>query len=358
MRQRGLIGRTASARIPSHKQSAFTSRREQLESVSSTRERSVDICSWLLPLDEKLYLAPSASVMNDLSKSVNNRIANDFYKSVNIVQIFFLPDDRQTASLVGLRGEWRHAMSKFVIRLWIQSSSTRVMAFITPPPTTITIDQNSNHTRFSILSFPNNKISRKSPFAIFKVLQEIGEPKSVKKMRSGDLLVETTSAIQSKSYLCAKTFLDSPLLVTSQNSLNSSRGVISEPDILCISEAEILKVFSDQSVVQYLVFNVYRLHIAFIDSSSFTSFRISSIKPTVQIESQLPEPISATTTVCAPDNSINTSASSLLTEIRPFPTTSNKFATLSTEVQPSVPLPESVATTSNSKHSNASNPTV
>ncbi|GFX36658.1 hypothetical protein TNCV_580371 [Trichonephila clavipes] len=110
MWQRGLIGRTASARVPSHKwsaftsrreqlesvnstpqcgylQSAFTSRREQLESVSSTRERSVDICSRLLLLDERLYLAPSASVKNDLSKNVN-RIANDFYKSVNIVHIF------------------------------------------------------------------------------------------------------------------------------------------------------------------------------------------------------------------------------------------------------------------------------
>ncbi|GFX38736.1 uncharacterized protein LOC100901629 [Trichonephila clavipes] len=49
-------------RVPSQKQSVFTSRREQLESVSSTRERSVDICSRLLPLDETLYLAPSASV--------------------------------------------------------------------------------------------------------------------------------------------------------------------------------------------------------------------------------------------------------------------------------------------------------
>ncbi|GFX16127.1 hypothetical protein TNCV_4703831 [Trichonephila clavipes] len=33
----------------------FLSRREQLESVSSTRERSVDICSRLLPLDERLF---------------------------------------------------------------------------------------------------------------------------------------------------------------------------------------------------------------------------------------------------------------------------------------------------------------
>ncbi|GFU49717.1 hypothetical protein TNCV_3623911, partial [Trichonephila clavipes] len=56
MWQRGLIGRTASARVPSHKWSAFISRREQLKSMSSTRERSVDICSRLLPLDESGWI--------------------------------------------------------------------------------------------------------------------------------------------------------------------------------------------------------------------------------------------------------------------------------------------------------------
>ncbi|GFU06702.1 integrase catalytic domain-containing protein [Trichonephila clavipes] len=60
--QRGLIESTAHARVPRQRESAFTFRREQLESASSTRERSVDICSRLLPLDERLYLAPSASL--------------------------------------------------------------------------------------------------------------------------------------------------------------------------------------------------------------------------------------------------------------------------------------------------------
>ncbi|GFU46501.1 putative RNA-directed DNA polymerase from transposon X-element [Trichonephila clavipes] len=52
--------------------------------------------------------------------------------------------------------------------------------------------------------------------------QTIGEPKSVKKLKSGDLLLKTNSAVQSKSYLSAKTFLDSPLLVTPHKYLNSS----------------------------------------------------------------------------------------------------------------------------------------
>ncbi|GFS66767.1 uncharacterized protein TNCV_229921 [Trichonephila clavipes] len=77
----------------------------------------------------------------------------------------------------------------------------------------------------------------------------------------------------------------------------------------------------------------------------------SSVIPTIQNQSHLPIPISTTATL---DSSLNTSASSLSTETRLFATTSNKFSALSTEVQPSVPLPESAAATSNSKPSDTS----
>ncbi|GFT94240.1 RNA-directed DNA polymerase from mobile element jockey [Trichonephila clavipes] len=77
-----------------------------------------------------------------------------------------------------------------------------------------------------------------------------GEPKSVKKLRSGDLLIETSSAVQTKSFLLAKSFLGSPANITPHKSLNSSRGVISEPDLLTTSDAEILEGFSSQGVIQ------------------------------------------------------------------------------------------------------------
>ncbi|GFU10899.1 uncharacterized protein TNCV_960641 [Trichonephila clavipes] len=94
-------------------------------------------------------------------------------------------------------------------------------------------------------------MSNKSPFAVHKALIGIGgEPKTVKRLRSGELLIETHSAIQTKSFLLAKTFLNSPLIVTPHKSLNSCRGVISEPDLLSISESEILEGFSDQGVIQ------------------------------------------------------------------------------------------------------------
>ncbi|GFW67580.1 RNase H domain-containing protein [Trichonephila clavipes] len=370
-------------------------------------------------------------------------------------------------------------------------------------------------------------MSKKSPFAKQKALKGIGgDPKSVRKLRSDDLLIETVSVVQSKSFLMAKTFLGSTLTVTPHKSLNSSRGVISEPDLLGASQTKILEGLSDQGVTQVrritikkdstrlptkhiiLTFNSPKFpttikarylnckirpyipnplrcfqckrfghsqtscrgqftcsrcasaghpstdctlepkcincsqshasdsklcpkwmlekqiqeiktnkNIFYSEarklivpqpsqtyaqvtkptaistttqtdpkitcvicpplqclkpissanpmpstsssvstvstSSSSTQAHLlpsaSSIKPTIQIESGLPEPISSS--AATPDNSLNTSASSLSTERCPVPTTFNKFAALSTEVQPSNPLPESAATTSNSEPS-------
>ncbi|GFW07436.1 RNA-directed DNA polymerase from mobile element jockey [Trichonephila clavipes] len=94
-------------------------------------------------------------------------------------------------------------------------------------------------------------MSKISPFAIHKTLIGIGgEPKSVKRLRSGDLLIETMSDLQTKSFLLAKTFLNSPVTVSPHKTLNSCRGVISEPDLLSTPDAEILEGFSDQGVIQ------------------------------------------------------------------------------------------------------------
>ncbi|GFW41315.1 hypothetical protein TNCV_1003081 [Trichonephila clavipes] len=61
----------------------------------------------------------------------------------------------------------------------------------------LTMNDIATYTRFLLLSLPNNEMSRKSPFAIQKALKGIdGDPKGVKKLRSGDLLINTTSALQ------------------------------------------------------------------------------------------------------------------------------------------------------------------
>ncbi|GFX13676.1 putative RNA-directed DNA polymerase from transposon X-element [Trichonephila clavipes] len=113
------------------------------------------------------------------------------------------------------------------------------------------VDNIAANARFLLISLNKNEMSTTSPFAVHKALTGIGgEPKSVKKLRSGDLLIETSSAVQTQSFLLAKSFLDSPANITPHKSLNSSRGVISKPDLLTTSDAEILEGFSGQGVTQ------------------------------------------------------------------------------------------------------------
>ncbi|GFX74121.1 uncharacterized protein TNCV_490851 [Trichonephila clavipes] len=152
---------------------------------------------------------------------------------------WFLPDDWHTASFVGLRGGWRYARTKLYTRSYGPGK------FLVLP--NLNIYQISTNARFLLLSLPNNEIFSKSPFATQKALVGIGgEPKSVIRLRSGDLLIETLSAIQTKSLLLAKTFLNSPLIISPHKTLNSCRGVISEPDLFTIPETEVLDGFSGQ----------------------------------------------------------------------------------------------------------------
>ncbi|GFT17211.1 uncharacterized protein TNCV_4739171 [Trichonephila clavipes] len=113
------------------------------------------------------------------------------------------------------------------------------------------VDQLSLSTRFLIISLPSNAISSISPFVIQKALIGIGgDPKSVKRLRSGDLRIETLSAIQTKSFVPAKTFLNSTVNIYPHKTLNSCRGIISEPDLLTTTDAEILDGFWCQGVIQ------------------------------------------------------------------------------------------------------------
>ncbi|GFU05708.1 uncharacterized protein TNCV_1005021 [Trichonephila clavipes] len=105
------------------------------------------------------------------------------------------------------------------------------------------------------------KWGRNRPFNTKALVGIGGEPKSVKRLRSGDLLIETNSALQTKSFLLAKSFLDCPVSIVPHKSLNSCRGVISEPDLLTTTDAEILDGFSDQGVIQVRRITIKKTHL-------------------------------------------------------------------------------------------------
>ncbi|XP_023243206.1 uncharacterized protein LOC111641286 [Centruroides sculpturatus] len=92
-------------------------------------------------------------------------------------------------------------------------------------------------------------LSKCSPFLIQKLFEStIGHLKKTQKLRSGDLLVETASPQQSAKLLAAKKLGDIEVTVTPHGSLNSSRGVISEFDLMSEDESDIQIGLSDQGV--------------------------------------------------------------------------------------------------------------
>ncbi|XP_067130713.1 uncharacterized protein [Centruroides vittatus] len=92
-------------------------------------------------------------------------------------------------------------------------------------------------------------LSKCSPFLIQKLFEStIGHLKKTQKLRSGDLLVETASPQQSAKLLATKNLGEIEVTVTPHGSLNSSRGVISEIDLMSEDESDIQIGLSDQGV--------------------------------------------------------------------------------------------------------------
>ena len=96
---------------------------------------------------------------------------------------------------------------------------------------------------------PNKPLTRLSPFAILKGIQALaGNPVNVKKLRSGDILVEVSKRSHSKNLLSAKFFVNVPVNVIIHKTLNSTKGVIRCRDLIECSEEEIVTELYDQGV--------------------------------------------------------------------------------------------------------------
>ncbi|GBM53263.1 hypothetical protein AVEN_128428-1 [Araneus ventricosus] len=88
-----------------------------------------------------------------------------------------------------------------------------------------------------------------SPFLVERAITgSIGDVKSTKKLRSGDLLVEVHSRKQSEQIVKLKTFSNIPITVSPHASLNSSKGVITCGELLNVTTEKILKELQGQGV--------------------------------------------------------------------------------------------------------------
>ena len=110
---------------------------------------------------------------------------------------------------------------------------------------------NDDGARFFIIKRNENDFSKTSPFLIQKAIESIvGEPRNIKKLRSGELLIELKTNLQASKLMKCTLLANIPVTVSAHRSLNSCHGVISESDLQYVPETELLENLKDQKVIE------------------------------------------------------------------------------------------------------------
>lgn len=109
----------------------------------------------------------------------------------------------------------------------------------------------NNFERFIVIQSKEHEkpIKDLSVFIIEKSLEgSIGHPKSVKFLRNGDLLVETASSKQTENLLNCTSLFGISIVASLHKSLNSSKGIIRDPNLKNSSTSEIVENLKTQGV--------------------------------------------------------------------------------------------------------------
>ena len=102
-------------------------------------------------------------------------------------------------------------------------------------------------------------ISLLSPFLIHKTIMSMaGEPKSIKNLRSGDLLIQCAKEPHEKSLLKMKFLCGLKCSLIPHKSLNTSKGIVCCPALIRQSNEHILEFMEEQGVTDVLRINVHR----------------------------------------------------------------------------------------------------
>ncbi|XP_055928047.1 uncharacterized protein LOC129959249 [Argiope bruennichi] len=109
------------------------------------------------------------------------------------------------------------------------------------------VESNKSFDTFFILkriSTTNETFHTVSPFLVEKAISSnLGNTKSIRKLRSGDLLIEVATRKQAEQILKLNSLSTIPVSVTPHASLNSSKGVISCGELFNVPVEQICKDF-------------------------------------------------------------------------------------------------------------------
>ena len=126
-----------------------------------------------------------------------------------------------------------------------------------------------NFAKFLIIQSKDKEkpVTSLSPFVIEKQIESlIGTPKTVKKLRNGTLLVETTRKTQTEMLLKTK-FFNLSVEVSPHKSLNTSKGIIRDRNLKGESDENILEYLQPPGVTAVKRFKVKKGH-DYIDTNT------------------------------------------------------------------------------------------
>ncbi|GBN99641.1 hypothetical protein AVEN_179945-1 [Araneus ventricosus] len=99
------------------------------------------------------------------------------------------------------------------------------------------------YSKFFIVSSEKGDLKNASPILIHKTIIEVaGEVKSIKKLHSGQLLIEIMNAKQSENLMKLQKICEIQVKVAPHHSLNHSKGVILEDILECLKGHKVIAV--------------------------------------------------------------------------------------------------------------------
>ena len=105
----------------------------------------------------------------------------------------------------------------------------------------------------------DESISSLSPFLVHKTIMSLtGEPKSIKNLRSGDLLIQCAKEKHETTLLNLKNFCGLKCKVTPHSSLNISKGIVRCPALNRQTCEHILEFMGEQGVTDVRRISVFR----------------------------------------------------------------------------------------------------
>ena len=127
-------------------------------------------------------------------------------------------------------------------------------------------------------------LSSLSPFALSKGIQGLaGEPKSLRRMRSGALLVEVEKEKHAELLLKSKVLVNCPIRVSAHNTLNSSKGVMRCRELRGVTEQEILEELADQGVTKVTRATIRKAEKREPTDTFFLTFRTPELLKTIKV---------------------------------------------------------------------------